>query len=121
MKKYNQNAKTKSEAKLRAKELADYLKKNIGGNWKPFVWSNLGWHYKAILGTMNVYFDGYNKYSCMIGESVDSIGSPVYWHRSVLFTTPKKAVVFSMVQADSFIKKVTDTMQTNKDLITKKK
>ncbi|MBK7362697.1 MAG: hypothetical protein IPJ01_10415 [Micavibrio sp.] len=120
MKKYKGESKSKEEAKLRAKELADYLKKELGGNWKPRVWNNIGWYYNVHLGSMSVSFH-FNKYSCLISDGVNGGGGMGYWSKSFCsFPNPKKAVEFAMKNANEFVKKVTDIMQKNKDLISKK-
>ena len=38
-----------------AVELADKLVALLGPGWKPVVWENLGWHYRATKGLITVY------------------------------------------------------------------
>jgi len=120
MKKYKGEARTKKQATLRAKELSDYLKKELGGNWKPRVWENLGWYYSVQLGTMNVNWH-LNKYGCLIDNEIGGVCGMGYWDTgNVLFTNPKDAVKFAMKRANDFVKKVTDVCKLNTELISKK-
>ncbi len=45
-------------AVLQAKKMAA----NLGRNWRPRVWENLGWHSEAFCGKMAVYHHGGGEY-----------------------------------------------------------
>lgn len=79
---------SEAEATKKAKELAQYM----GRGWKPEVWENMGWHYKAVYaGTIHVYTSCHKGYHCVIGVggmlAMLAPDSEVTHHKD-----PKKAV-----------------------------
>jgi hypothetical protein len=58
---------------------ADRLVKRLrGSGWRAEVWENLGWHFRAVSGTVQVFGDrrgenGKWRYTCLIS---DDVGSP---------------------------------------------
>lgn len=73
---------TERDAWLCADALVNTLKQELGGDWKPRVWENLGWHYSARLGSIEVtchYSNG------SVSASVDDVidqpgGTPMSWY-----------------------------------------
>lgn len=47
---------------LTAAEKANELCKQLGPQWEPVVWENLGWHYSAKFATFSVYPSGRGLY-----------------------------------------------------------
>lgn len=64
---------------------ADQLVKQLRGEgWKPVVWENLGWHFQAVSGPVQVYGDrrgpgGKLRYSCMISDKEEGSGGSSIW------------------------------------------
>lgn len=75
---------------------ADKLVKRLrGAGWKPLVFENLGWHWQAVSGPVQVYPSGDGKFWAMIGGSVtDSAGGLAMWtpSRTRRFKDPNRAV-----------------------------
>ena len=68
---------------------AKKLAKKLGGDWKPEVWENLGWHWNVINGEvrMSLRRDGYNCFTYQ---------SPQYWGTG---ETPEEAIDAALRQA----------------------
>lgn len=77
----------------RAVKHADDLCKLLGEGWKPIVWENMRWHYKAAFELSNGWsmkvFYHHGKYYAVLGEG-DS--GNIWKRRSGLFEDPKDAV-----------------------------
>jgi hypothetical protein len=70
----------------RAVRDADRLVRRLrGSGWRAEVWENLGWHFRAVSGTVQVTGDrrgegGRLRYTCLISDDVDrSQGGSVLW------------------------------------------
>jgi hypothetical protein len=70
----------------RAVRDADRLVKRLrGSGWRAEVWENVGWHFRAVSGTVQVYGDrrgegGRLRYSCLISDDAGSPeGGSVLW------------------------------------------
>lgn len=95
----------KSDAKRNARNLVVMLK---GEGWKPVVHENMGWHYKAVSGPVQVYpsQDGSDRYWCMIGsEANGSPGGAGFWtpQRVKYFKDPNRAVKDAMKHVYLFV------------------
>ena len=84
-----------------AQHMGAALAKELGSRWLPFVWENLGWHFKAVSPCARIcvhpsYF-GANSFLAFLGKANDGGGN---W--SEFGTTPKKAVeaTFKAAEAD---------------------
>ena len=64
------------------------LCKKLGKGWKPVVHENLGWHYRAMRGSVAVYSSYLGGYSACIGDN--------WWARG---DTPREAVARSVAEA----------------------
>jgi len=56
---------------------ADALVKSLGAGWKPRVWENMGWHYEAVNGIIEIKTDrhrGKTNYSAWCQSSPQVIG-----------------------------------------------
>jgi hypothetical protein len=85
----------------RAVRDADHLVRRLrGSGWRAVVWENLGWHYRAVSGTVQVYGCRLTKdrrphYHCMISHDVDRpLGGSVIWtdRLTSYFPNPNVAV-----------------------------
>lgn len=90
--------KTKDEAQ----KAGHLLAKEMGPGWKSEVWENLGWHYKVVLGGLQVYpsildgkVDGYTAFLNSPGE----IGGK--WAESA--KTPEKAIAATFKKAEAMV------------------
>jgi hypothetical protein len=67
------------------RDAGNLLKKLRGSGWKAVVWENIGWHFKAVSGTVQVYGDrlaedGKLRYTCLISDSVSNpVGGSMLW------------------------------------------
>lgn len=81
------------QAVLDADALVARLK---GTGWKPVIHENLGWHYRAVSGPVQVYPTNLpGKFWCMIGsEPKDSMGGSGLWtpQNTPSFKDPNRAV-----------------------------
>jgi hypothetical protein len=74
----------------RAVRDADHLVGRLAGSgWKALVWENVGWHFGAVSGPVQVYGDrrgggGRLRYTCMISDRADggSGGSLIWTERA---------------------------------------
>lgn len=70
----------------RAVRDADALVRRLrGSGWRPVVWENLGWHFRAVSGPVQVYGDrrgrgGRLRYSCMVADRLEeNAGGSTIW------------------------------------------
>jgi hypothetical protein len=80
----------KHDAEREAKNLLALLK---GTGWKTRVWENMGWHYAAYSGPVQVYpaSAGDNRFWCMIGSRPEQYsGGAGFWtpRRTPFFKNP---------------------------------
>jgi hypothetical protein len=84
----------------RAVRDADALVKKLRGTgWRAVVWENLGWHFRAVSGPVQVYGNrcgprGILRYSCLISDQLEvSVGGSVLWTTKDKFhSDPNQAV-----------------------------
>lgn len=98
----------KSDAQRKAQNLVAMLK---GEGWKPVVHENIGWHYKAVSGPVQVYpsHDGSDRYWCMIGsEPNGSPGGAGFWTPQCVryFKDPNRAVKDAMTYVYPFLDRI---------------
>lgn len=102
----------KDDAEREARNLIALLK---GTGWKPRVWDNMGWHYKAVSGPIQVYpsiLDG--KFWCMIGSRPkDTAGGAGFWtpQRTRCFKDPNRAVKDALGYVYPFVEQVNQTLK----------
>lgn len=85
-------AKTKAEAKQLAAALVKQMK---GSGWRPIVFENMGWHWRAVSGPVQVYPSDDRRFWAMIGgEAKGSPGGLAMWtpQRCARFRDPNRAV-----------------------------
>jgi hypothetical protein len=79
------------DAHRKAKELCERLK---GSGWKPLVFENMGWHWRAVSASIVVYpAHEEGKFWCMIDNRIPPVGGAGLWtgkHRE--FKDPNRAV-----------------------------
>lgn len=102
----------KDDAEREARNLIAKLK---GKGWKPVVFENIGWHYRAKSGPVQVYpsvvDDG--KYWCMVGsDPKDNAGGAGFWtpQRTRTFKDPNRAVRDAMQHVYAFADRITETI-----------
>lgn len=84
----------KAEALIQAKALVKKLKT---GKWKPVVWENMGWHFKAVeeFGHMAIYANWWRNswyYSPAYCPIKGGAGTPATFCTRVSYRDPNKAV-----------------------------
>lgn len=85
-----------------------------GKDWKPVVWENLGWHYKAVSGPVQVYSSrGSGKFWCMVGCNPEhNVGGAGFWsapHKE--FKDPNRAVRHAMSYVYAFTDRINQTLK----------
>ena len=102
---------TRQDAERRARALVAMLK---GDGWKPQVWENMGWHYKAVSGPVKVYPSGAgDRFWCMIGsEPKECPGGAAFWtpQRTRTFKDPNRAVKDAMRHVYVFAARIKETI-----------
>lgn len=94
----------KDDAERNARNLIARLK---GKGWKPVVFENMGWHWRAVSGPVQVYpsvADG-DRFWCMIGSHPeDNAGGAGFWtpQRTRCFKDPNRAVRDAMKHVYEF-------------------
>jgi hypothetical protein len=87
---------TRAEYDAAVANAAALVKRLRGTGWKPLVFENMGWHWRAVSGPVQVYpTDGGTKFWCMIGDRVKgSPGGLAMWtpSRCAQFKDPNRAV-----------------------------
>lgn len=97
--------------KDQATDYANQLAKELGSGWKPYIWENLGWHFRAVSDCRrwkvhgNVFSDGIISYTAFLSPAGD-------WGGIVADTglTPQKAVSNTRAVAMARIKELTDLL-----------
>lgn len=85
-------AATKAEAVTKAAALVRQMK---GSGWRPVVFENIGWHWRAVSGPVQVYPSDDGRFWAMIGgEPKGSPGGLAMWtpQRCSYFRDPNRAV-----------------------------
>lgn len=98
----------KDDAERNARNLVNKLH---GKGWKPRVWENMGWHYEAISGPVQVYpsSDGSNRFWCMVSSDPKRGGGGAgFWtpQRTKYFKDPNRAVKDAMKDVYAFVERV---------------
>ena len=121
---------TKRHAQRDAEELAARLNASLGGGWEPYVWENLGWHFRAVktngrdredpeARTIAVYPFTYppdaepkTTYSAMVsddsGPGMPSYYMPLRGERH--FDDPAEAVRAMLPYVEAHVEQVTKTL-----------
>lgn len=99
----------RSDAEREARNLVAKLK---GKGWKPRVWENIGWHFKAMSGPVQVYPSavGDDRFWCMVGSQPDdNMGGAGFWtpQRLRVFKDPNRAVKDAMKHVYEFRDRIT--------------
>jgi hypothetical protein len=93
---------TKSAYDQAVRDANALVKKLRGEGWKPEVWENSGWHFKAMSGPVQVYGDRYTRdgslrFSCLIADNArePSGGSCIWTTKSPAraYADPNQAVM----------------------------
>ena len=106
---------TKQSAQTTANRVAARLKKELGGNWKTRVWSNMGWHANAYLSAINVsiynnHHTNKNTYMVLISDTPKhpSAGA-CHWstdHNN--YSTPEAAVLAGIEKVKEYLNTVNE-------------
>lgn len=93
----------KDDAERNARNLVARLK---GKGWKPVVFENMGWHWRAVSGPVQVYPSGTgDTFWCMVGsEPKYCAGGAGWWtpQRTRCFKDPNRAVRNAMKHVYEF-------------------
>ena len=109
----------KKEAEKLAKEMVKTLNKDLGGKWETRVWNNLGWHYSAVLGSIEVIestYMGKSIYTAYINDEVNVIGGAMsaWFHDSDNAATPDQAVRNAITTANKYMESLKAVMDDNR-------
>lgn len=101
----------KDDAERNARNLVARMK---GEGWKPVVFENMGWHWRAVSGPVQVYPSGMgDTFWCMIGsEPKQSVGGAAFWtpQRTRCFKDPNRAVRDAMKHVYEFTERISQTV-----------
>lgn len=100
--------KRKDDAERNARNLVAMMK---GDSWKPVVFENMGWHWRAVSGPVQVYPSSANDgtFWCMIGDDPKaSPGGAGFWtpQRTRCFKDPNRAVREAMKHVYEFVDRI---------------
>jgi hypothetical protein len=101
--------KTKAQAEKAGKKLLKRLK---GKGWKLRVWENIGWHYSARNGPINVY-ESHTEgmYSCLLSDRLDDpIGGSALWTTEFRNKDPNKVVAHEVKAARKQLNEIIDAV-----------
>ncbi len=89
--------------RIAAEGLADRLDKQLGGDWRPRVWENLGWHYSVIseCGRLKIHPNYGGGYTTFL-NSPDCLGGRWAEHG----TTPRKSIRAVLNKAQEELKTI---------------
>lgn len=115
---------TKDIAKTRGQKLVNRLIKKTGGKWKLRVWENLGWHFHAECGSIQVNQSGIRKYWTLMSDDIThagggctlwSLDDKVFPYRGVpeCFSTPEEAVLAQLQEAKKVVLNLLDVVDKN--------
>lgn len=101
----------KNDAEREARNLVAKLR---GRGWRSQVWENMGWHYKAVSGPVQVYpsWDG-ERFWCMVNsEPNKSTGGAGFWTPQTTrnFKDPNRAVKDAMRYVYEFVRRVNEVV-----------
>lgn len=84
-----------SMTEAEANKLGDKIQKELGDDWKCYVWENLGWHVRWVNGSIALYHDlirGRGQFSCMVGYPESGCGHADLRGVGTSSKNPKKAI-----------------------------
>lgn len=110
-----------------AELLVEYMKNNLGGEWKSRVWENLGWCWCVELGSIGLYYHNYEdndgtwNFCAMIsGETNKRGGALASWFSNDdRSKDPVEAVIKAMKRAQDYINKLQDSLDDTRIRIRK--
>jgi hypothetical protein len=103
-------AKTKAEATKLAVALVKQMK---GSDWRPRVFENMGWHWRAISGPVQVYPSEGGRFWSMIGGGPkDSVGGLGLWtpRGCKHFKDPNRAVRDALKHVEARMAELNETL-----------
>ena len=103
------NFNTEQRARDRGMKLLERLH---GTGWALRVWENLGWHYAASNGTVNVHPSGNDKFFCLIGSAQHPTAGLGVWTKDGDKSTsdPNEAVRRSLKLARGVVDDLNETL-----------
>jgi hypothetical protein len=112
----NANPTSEGEATQCATALVDRLNSCLGGDWKPRVWENLGWHYSASCGSMSVSQSTQGSFSVLMSDKMnDTTGGypPFCDGRATEISTPEAAVIDAIDTASKLVNRLKNAVNHN--------
>lgn len=92
----------RAETEKQAQALAEELCEQLGPAWKPVVWQNLGWRYRATCGYMSIYPAIGGQYHATFSTKPGGVGTPAYWATTDTYETPLAAMEAQLRAAAEF-------------------
>ncbi len=79
------------------------LVERLGPGWKPHVWENVGWYFRATKNGCNVHYFGFRNYWAVL-----NFGNRQFHATG---TTPKKAIQTALDQAKALLFEIADEIE----------
>lgn len=102
----------REDAERNAQNLVARLR---GKGWKPVVFENMGWHWRAVSGPVQVYPSSVgDTFWCMVGsEPKRCVGGAAFWtpRRTRCFKDPNRAVKDAMRHVYDFAERINKTIK----------
>lgn len=100
------------EAERLAEQLRNHLQAHYGVEWNVQVWENLGWHFSASYGFLQVYPSTYGnqtKYHALLGE----YGGWPIWTDNFSSVNPVEVVEHQLKLAEETIANLTEMLRSS--------
>jgi hypothetical protein len=104
---------TRAEYDKAITNAAALVKRLKGKGWRPVVFENMGWHWRAISGPVQVYPSGDGKFWAMIGSKPkDNAGGLAMWtpERCLYSKDPNRAVRAALRHVENTMADLNETL-----------
>ena len=110
---------TKAQATQQAKAM---LRKMRSKGWRVQVHENLGWHYRLVLGSIQLFESDHRRghYWTLCDERIPPVGGVPRWTDNRHFKDPNKAVAHQLKAMQAHVDHLTHVLTLNQKLVAKK-
>ncbi len=112
--------KSEADAKRIAKELCEFLNKNLCVGWQPRVSENLGWHFQVQLGTISVHENIHTgKYWVLISDEIGNAnsGAGIWSSGHIESANPVMAIKKAVKVSEDVVYKLVSVIESNDKLL----